>query len=896
MTSYTSREHDTLPGSFPADDTLPTSVEQSNLASTTSHPYHNKLHKREDPRGWVDQGKTTRGHQYTDSGVGLTESGTFNQQVRSRANEGAFHSNKTVLQRHAGSNTASGTAAAGLTDHRGSDRKPGVMTGAYSRLDDRDNLDYPKLNPQESTKEQASATKSVVNPASGTAASVTPEAESKLGNGNRNIVRNDPRQSSDLEHDDPYWGDVPYGAGTYNTVAGHGSSETPADGSVHPHGRQLSHEQQQLFPLSLNDNTSHGEPGDHDSSRLKEGIAAGTGAGLVASKLPDKQHDQHHKKEDLEKSTSHKDDDKGTSTGSKIVSFFYRDHKEKDVKPEKKHEAKEESHSKQRAPSKDDSPLTNRDAGAALAAAPMAHGIKDNAHKHEKNPVETERRLKDSKTNALYENPNEKIDNRFKETKGPFMATGYSGPHSQSTAKNTNETYPVSDSMTSRNNLSTSQTAIPVEQKDSKLGHGLEAASLGAGAGYAIHEHVNRDNKHKGQSIQPAYENPTMMAPKTPSGQPMHSSHVDDKSRLGTTMGNTAPTASLAKEHTMPQAGSDAKSTHTDPSHHQYYLLSDGTPSGMKISDHSGTQANATSSSPSAARNTVTGDSHTGAKIAAAGASVAGAGAAAHHVDKQNNDKNAASGTRKAAGFGSSEDHEPHMESTGTRGLAPVDASHNGVMRDNTFLSNTPHDHYGAKNVLSSPPTTTAPSTTKDSHHTEAKAATAAAGAAGAGAAAKHHNKKDSDSNIPVSTTARDHRSATTSTPHALHSAQNTAPKSHTRNRASTDSSHGGQYNVLASGTPSGINVGDRDHLGRKSLDGANASKTPAGAFHPAAMDTGAASKRDVGSTGVVAGAGAGAGAGMAAVAASALKAGDRVVHRCGTCGEENDITGYFHE
>ncbi|KAI1209356.1 uncharacterized protein F4807DRAFT_426443 [Annulohypoxylon truncatum] len=909
MTSYTSQEPEHIPGSFPTDDMLSTPVEHTNLASSTPHSHHNKLHKRDDPRGWTDEGKTAHGHQHTDSSVGLTDRSGLDYDTRNIVNEKAFHSNQTPLQGHTEQGNPSSITDSQRANQHEIHRKPGVMTGAYSQLDEDNNLNHPKSNAPYSTQQQTGVARGVVGPTPGTGVLVTPEAEAKLGNDNRNMVKQSLRHSSDLEHDDPYWGDVPYGTGTYNTITGHGSSETPDMGSVHPHGSQLHHDREQSNPLSTGHITPHDELASHNSSKFKEGAATGTaagaaaGAGLAASKLPEHQKGHHHEKADMEESSSHKNDDNSTSTGSKILSFFQWDNKEKDSRPER-HEVEKEHEPKQQKPIHNDKPLTKRDAGAALAAASVASGAKDNDRKHE-----------DSKT-ALYGHPDDKFDSRDVVAKDSYVTTGNTGPHTQSTSQNTNKVLPMSDNTTRRGHPSSSQVE-PTEHKDSKFAYGLGAAGIGAGAGYAIHEHANKDNNPNRHSTQPAYEN-TMVPPPKASTQPMHSSHIDDRAQHSMVAGTAASIASSGQRQTMPQTNPSAQSSHTDPSHQpQYFILPDGTPSGMNIGDHSGAQThlgeqrNTTTGTSSVARDVAAKGDHTGAKLAAAGAGVAGAGTAAHHANKQSHGKNTTTGSRKAMDLDSNNVHEPYMQAAGAQSHIPTATSHHGeqqhILRDTMRPSNTARDQHADNNLAVSSPG--APGTIKDGNRTGAKGtAAAAAGVAGAGAAAHHHNSKNvSDNNAAPSSTTREQRSATTSS-HAPHSASSTT-KSHARNRASTDSSHDGQYNVLSSGTPSGIN---REHLGHEhgssdSGEGLGGFETGRNAVHPPAMETGAGigaatKEKETGTglrrTGMAAGAGAGAGAGtgMAAAAASALKAGDRVVHRCGKCGEENDITGYFRE
>ncbi|KAI0900046.1 hypothetical protein F4806DRAFT_276970 [Annulohypoxylon nitens] len=878
MTSYTSREPEHIPGSFPTDDMLPSTIDETTLGSSTSHSQHNKLHKPGDPRGWVDEGKTTRGHQYTDSGIGLTNTGSLEPHARSSANDNAFQSNINFLQSPMELNTASSAADTKQPNQHASYRKPGVMTGAYSRLDENSNLKFPLSNVQDSTRQHTSTSRDITGHTSGAAAPVAPQAGATLGHDNRNTAQDSLRQSNNPEHDDPYWGDVPFGTGTYNTVTGHGSSETPAEGSVHPFGSQFSHDQERSLPLSQDGKTLRSESDSHNGSKSKEGVTAstvtGAGLGLAASnKHADKQKDHQHEKDRSEEPTSNKDSGHARR-GSKIVSFFHRDHKEKDAKAEE-HEAKQEKHTKEPKPSKDDSPLTKRDAGAALAAASLGSGAKDNAHKHEKSE-QLGRKQENTKSNALYGHPNENFDSSVKDTKDPLIAAGSTGSHNQSTTKKTNTTYPLSEDTATKSHSSAPHTK-PFEQTELLIGSGLGAAGLGAGAGYALHEHSNKDNKHTGQS-----------------SQPMHLTHSDNKPQHGMVTGTTAPVTSSEKQ-SIPQTSSHAKSAHTNPSHrHQYYILPDGTPSGMNIGDHSNVKADTATTSPSTARHTTTKDDHTGAKVAFAGVGAAGVGAVAHHASKPSKDQTTTPEARQTLDLGKGSVNEPHTQAAGAHTTNPTTTdqhSQKHILKNTLRTTNTPHEHSGDKSLASTSPTTTSPKSTQVPHHHAGAKTAGAAGVAGIGSAAvAHHLGKqelsDSKTTAPSSGGTREHRSATTSS-HIPHTAQHstTGHKSHTRNRASTDSSHDGQYNVLASGTPSGIN---RENLGRGSLDGGESKE---GGVHPAAMQGKAATKN-----GLMTGAGAGAGVGLATVAREALKKGNPVMHRCGKCGEQNDITGYFHE
>ncbi|KAI1137813.1 hypothetical protein F5Y05DRAFT_62802 [Hypoxylon sp. FL0543] len=909
MTSYSSSQDPVpLPGAFPADEMTPTSEDPS-LTSSGSYNQHNKLHKREDPRGWSNEEKAARGHQYTDSGIGLGDPRIPETQDYGRVNEGAFNSTQDASQNQGSTPSTAATTTARAADYHEDQRKPGVMTGAYSRIDDSNNSQTHSkpITRDTVTKEHTTAGLGAIEPATSTAtAARSSTSEEKLRDEDRNIVRNGLRQTSNVEHKDPYWGDVSYGTGIYNGVTGHGSSETPAKGSVHPHDPTLSHEHQRAFPLSSSSNTTQDENSHRNSSRFKEGLAesgAGAGAGVAASGLAEKQRNHHSEGNLNEKEpATYKHDDANAKKESKIASLFHRDHKEKEAKSEK-HGTKERK-LEEGTPSKDNKPLKEREAGAALAAATTAYGAKDHADKHDKNSKGSGYGLTENTSNTLYEHPNEKINEPPTKaepqlSKDPFIAAGYHGPNSESTVRNSNNAYPASEDVTTRGHPFTSQvTQKPTEKNDSRLGYGLAAAGVGAGAGYAAHEYANRDGVgHRDQTSQQTYKASTTAASKGPE-QSSKSGYTTGQPQLGVA-GNTTSTA----EHVPSQAGSNTSRSRVDPSHHnQYNILADGTPSGINVGNHFSKKKDTVTSLPNAGDNNSTTDKHTGAKAAAAGAGAAGAAGAAHYAGNRDSDKIPASETRQIAAPSSREVHEPYMETTSTAAKthSSIDPSRHGeynVLNDGTPSGINIGDHYGDKKSVATSSPTGLRKPSNASNHTGAKATTAAgaAGVAGAGAAAARHRSNDNTAAVSSPST-RNYQPVSANSSNTPNTASRT--KGHTRNRSSTDSSHGGQYNVLSSGTPSGINIGDRDHLGRKGLENNNsaannaAAKSSASVVHPAAASAGSTPKRDVTNAATAAGVGATA----AAAAPASLRSGDRVVHRCRKCGEENDITDYFQK
>ncbi|KAI1400283.1 hypothetical protein F4819DRAFT_461871 [Hypoxylon fuscum] len=900
MTSYTT-SHDSEPlppGSFP----ITPSEQDVSLTSSGSQHQRNKLHKREDPRGWSGDEKATTGHQYTDSGVGLTDTGyTSNTQARDPATAGsAYNANKTAydpnrttaLNQETTPNIAASSTAR-TTDHISGESKPGFMTGAHSRIDNSSNYkDYTQDTPAKPQSDTAGI--GAVGTATGITTSATSDTnENEPGTNDRNIVRNGLRQTTNIDHTDPYWGDVPFGTGVYNGVTGHGSSEKPVDGSAHTHGTTLSHEQRK-FPLETTDKDTRNETTPGNASRFKEGltgsgtgVGVGIGAGLAASELKDNRREHQHDNE-VKESSPRKHDDTEPKKEGIISALFHRDHKD-----EKKHETKEEKKANEPTPSKNDSPLMERDAGAALAAATVASGTKDHADKHEKKPKESDSGLKGNTANALYQHPNEKVANKpaqgtttqIQGAKDPFVAAGYTGPSNQNTTTAAKNTHPASQDVTTKGPSLVSRPAEKsTEEKDSRLGYGLAGAGAGAGAGYAAHKYANKnDDKHKQHATDSSYTPTTTSKTAT---HPGNSGYTIGEPQSAVISGTTKSTSPSEKQTRQPA------STDTNTARHNtdYKTLADGTPSGVNTSDHH------VVSSPTTAHNAATKDSHYGTKAAAAGAGTVGAGAAAaHYAGKRENDSQmVAPESQRSVAPNSKVVHEPYMETAGAGSHAPTTSTH-----DDTYMTmssgttsgmNVGNDQYhGSAKGISSSPTTTAPSAANRDTHNGAKAATAAgvAGVAGAGAAAATHRKDETKA--PASSDIRNQQPGvahnSSNLPRGVDTSNTSVASS---NRASSDSSHGGQYKVLSSGTPSGINIDDHDQQGSKSLE--HTTKAPSQTAHHASTVADSTPKKEIaGATAGVATAGA-----TAAATPTTLKSGDKVFHRCKKCGEDNDISGYF--
>ncbi|KAI2607016.1 uncharacterized protein GGS25DRAFT_494091 [Hypoxylon fragiforme] len=896
-----------LPGSFPTDDMTSTN-QASGLSSTGSQSHPNKLHKREDPRGWSEEARGLGTHQHTDSGVGLQDQ-TPSQTRGPTATRGPYDSERVSAPSQA---TAPGTTSATTgrsTDHYGGESKPGVMTGAYSRLDNNNaenNQKYSvpatqdsRANTSINQHDSATGIGAVGSGSNAGAAGLSNTVREPSADSGHNVVRNGLRQTSELEHTDPYWGEVPHGTGVYNGVTGHGSAETPVAGSLHPQGSELNQGQQRMFPLSTasnpashatsntvsnttaphtTSNATHEDTLPHSESRFKEVLPeAGVGAGgaLAASEAAGKRHDHQHEK-DLKDPAPHKYDEADTKKESFIGSLFHRDHKDKHEKDTTKHEKT----TKERVPSKDDTPLNERDAGSALAAATVAYGAHERRDKHGSKHHTSTSGAQDDKAGALYSRPNEHVETRARDGQPqthqsgiPVVAIGHSGPSSQNTGRGVNDTSLTHGDATSRQNPSATHTT---DNHHSNLGYGAAGAGAGAGAAYAAHKYASREDNNN--TSYPTSGDATRSA-----GQGHTTGEPGFGAASGTTRSNAVPSS---HGHSIPIATSTTAHSRADPNRQgEHNVLNDGTPSGINTNDQYAS-SHTTSSSPYTTHGTTTRDSPAGAKAGALGAST---GAATSRV----------TGKR-------------HSVSSSQQGAIPESSTSTSRESAGLPLKRIPTDEElgDARNVPTSGNARNTTSAT-DGHHSGVNtAAYTAAGAAGAGAAAHHHaHAHDGQSHSTSTSATRDHTSNTSST-------------TGLRQTTSGDSSHGGQYNVLPSGTPSGINLeGDAHHdthhdarhqphqqlhhnTGTIAGAGVGAAAAATGATTtlphreksrlPVAETTarGADSRKELGGagTGTV---GVGSGAAILPVGA---RAGDKVLHKCRKCGEDNDITGYFQK
>ncbi|CAM1503487.1 Fc.00g010780.m01.CDS01 [Cosmosporella sp. VM-42] len=311
------------PGSFPVDD-APTPVE-SNQRSGIDMPSHerNKLHKHNHSRASADEETMSHGHSYKDSGVGLTD---------------------TVSQV-----PVQGLPATQHDAHR-------AATG-YNQGTDL----------EEKTKRGLGDTV-----AGTTGLAVHEDQEGGLGfrKGENEPNSQEGEHSNTTAAEHPYWGDLPRGAGVYNTVVGRGSPEGDINRHQEIHGGEhRDHSGMATSNLAGDDpaNDLHQRPSpvvasqiktpdesqeipNQKDSRLKE-VAAGAGvAGVSAAGTYEagKAHNEDNNYRNLEETTHPKQS--GSMKEKNTRGVFQRDHKstqERDDKLNDDRHAKNTKHEKE---------------------------------------------------------------------------------------------------------------------------------------------------------------------------------------------------------------------------------------------------------------------------------------------------------------------------------------------------------------------------------------------------------------------------------------------------------------------------------------------------------------------------------------------------------------------
>ncbi|KPM36358.1 hypothetical protein AK830_g10203 [Neonectria ditissima] len=169
-TTTDSSDYSNTPGTYP---------ETPGADATATGHEHNKLHKPDDPRGWSAEERAARGHGYTDSGVGITDTQTdpsYTQQPYTQQPVSSTFDDQKAVPRE--DHVTQGSSFTEKTEEPGYDS---TTAGATTSLPSRPHHEITDSHP-----EGASGTE---------------------------------------EGQHPYWGSLPQGEGVYNTVTGHGSTE-----------------------------------------------------------------------------------------------------------------------------------------------------------------------------------------------------------------------------------------------------------------------------------------------------------------------------------------------------------------------------------------------------------------------------------------------------------------------------------------------------------------------------------------------------------------------------------------------------------------------------------------------------------------------------------------------
>ena len=354
-----------VPGSFPTDDVSGSTAKAPGQDAATdssglgtSGSLHNKLHKRDDPRGWEASGDRGPGHTHTDSGVGLLTSDPSAH--RDQGSAGHNIPRKTAPDVGHGSGTQ---AAATYTPGNTHGEQPAAYaspTHAYGQQSHQQQTPqhgtaapaYPSDSSRPYTEDVGSGTTSG---AGATAAASVPTTSSSGPDDKHNVPGGD-RSTGDVVGKDPYWGDIPRGAGVYNTVTGHGSHEDDERHGQHQSSQHTHSSNAAAASLGTKNDATNQPPSlrasDHTSKEHREhsGVrdsavpaGAAVGAGAAAYGLDKKHQQAQDEKNRGHESEPHRQEKEGA--GSKLAGLFHRDHKdekEKDHRHEHRHETSRE--------------------------------------------------------------------------------------------------------------------------------------------------------------------------------------------------------------------------------------------------------------------------------------------------------------------------------------------------------------------------------------------------------------------------------------------------------------------------------------------------------------------------------------------------------------------------
>ncbi|KAF5022527.1 hypothetical protein F66182_5429 [Fusarium sp. NRRL 66182] len=424
------------PGSFPTKDMEPSETRQGySKGHEHEHEHeHSKLHKSQDPRGWAGDEKTSRGHGYKDSGVGLPEShdpAFFSGHSRETRSERRNEPLERVTE-----TTAAGAAAGAATG-----------TGA-GRVGDNTNL-----TSQEGTSGD--------NPYWGNlpSSAVGPDSAQTEAERHR-AVHSGATQ--------PTTGSVPLESGKFPTVQKRDRDASSKD--TNPHDAQLQAQQ----------NPQESKSDSHFNEGLAGAGVAGAGAAgaaAVGAHQLNKRHDADDAPSRVDQTTSETQPQEHKGRAFPLLNRDHKDtHHDKDVR-EDKHHTKEVKQEKHEEPKKD------HDSKFGLFGR---RSSKDETEpKVKEQPVKQGKEEHDSKFGGLFHRRGSKDHGQEEPVKQPKKENESKFGSLFARHSSKDETNPAAEDEAAKN-----------KHHGPKTGPALAAAGLGGAATYAATRDRNDDKTH----------------------------------------------------------------------------------------------------------------------------------------------------------------------------------------------------------------------------------------------------------------------------------------------------------------------------------------------------------------------------------------------------------------
>ncbi|KAI0430190.1 hypothetical protein F5Y09DRAFT_308457 [Xylaria sp. FL1042] len=210
------------PGAYPA-----TPLNEEPKQQQTQPSSHNLT--KETPRSLGNDAHPS-GHYFNNAGIYVDDSSLGSESTKPGVMTGAY--SRAGGQDHASKQNANytyGDTSSTVQQPRGVGNKSlqQISGGGLRPLHTPTILDTPANTPAESNKNLDSNTNTATNNNNITTTTNTTANATGLAPQNGNKVQAGLRGKSSTEHNEPYWGSIPFGVGVYNGVAGHGSDEAP---------------------------------------------------------------------------------------------------------------------------------------------------------------------------------------------------------------------------------------------------------------------------------------------------------------------------------------------------------------------------------------------------------------------------------------------------------------------------------------------------------------------------------------------------------------------------------------------------------------------------------------------------------------------------------------------